>query len=122
MVDPGNIAVLDCPLPINDIDLGGITNDNDMSKYRVHYIDPDGTGSAAKVTVYLHRTKVTNGTVTVTGFCPFQSSPNTALATTTIVPCVQDLAAGTFYSFQVILQVSGSSVLGGSFVGIDFPP
>ena len=36
-----------CPLPVNNVDLSGTTNDNDITKIRVHYKDSDGFGTNA---------------------------------------------------------------------------
>ena len=35
---------LRCPLPLNQVDLSGTTNDNDISKIRVHYLDSMALG------------------------------------------------------------------------------
>ena len=45
------IVSLRCPLPINNIDLSDTTDDNDVSKIRVHYRDSDGFGNNATVYV-----------------------------------------------------------------------
>jgi hypothetical protein len=33
-----------CPLPVNNIEMSGRWNDNDISKFRVNYFDFDGPG------------------------------------------------------------------------------
>jgi hypothetical protein len=44
---PERYIRLTCPLPINNVDLSGKTDDNDMSKARVYYRDGDGYGLQA---------------------------------------------------------------------------
>src|SRR5262245_54365151 len=39
---------LRCPLPVNNIELSSTSNDNDISKFRVHYRDGDGFGIGAQ--------------------------------------------------------------------------
>src|SRR5919109_2844032 len=51
---------LRCPLPVNNIELSGITNDNDITKIRVHYLDNDGLGNRAGMSVQLVRTEVSS--------------------------------------------------------------
>ena len=38
---------LHCPLPINNVDLGTSSNDNDMSSFTVFYNDVDGRATGA---------------------------------------------------------------------------
>jgi hypothetical protein len=48
---------------LNNVDLGGTTDDNDISKFRVHYRDTDGFGTLASVAVKLQRFAVGAGGV-----------------------------------------------------------
>ena len=49
----GQYLQLRCPFPVNNIDLSGTTDDNDLSKMRVHYRDSDAFGDGAGVGVVL---------------------------------------------------------------------
>ena len=116
----GGEALLQCPLPINNIDLSGTTNDNDISKFRTFYRDSDGSGSTVNIVVTLGYTKITvDGLWSITGVCTFSSSPATIDYTNTTKSCVHDVASGVFYFFQVRLNAVGGNA---DFVGIDFPP
>ena len=57
----GAYVHLRCALPLNNVDLGGTTDDNDISKFRVHYRDGDGLGTTARVEVDLKRSVVNVG-------------------------------------------------------------
>ena len=120
----GRSLVLRCPLPVNNIDLSGTTNDNDLSQIRVHYRDTDGTGSGTSVAVALIKTAVptTIGGSQNTTVCSWFSSTDGTGATTTTratKACAHDLAAGAFYHLQVSLQSSQGH--NAQFLGVDFP-
>ena len=124
------IVSLRCPLPINNIDLSGATDDNDVSKIRVHYRDSDGFGYNASVNVGFYRTRsvATSDGFTTDVVCRWQSDVNGTGASTgamTSAACPHDISSGAFYYFRVglVLTKSPSSGLYSvSFVGIDFPP
>jgi hypothetical protein len=117
---------LGCPLPVNAIDLSGATDDNDVSKFRVHYRDPDGFGNGTTLTVDFYRTtRTTTGhqLALVKSWSSDVGGGGATGATTAVVALPQDLATGVFYSFQVmltVLPVPGAPTL--EFAGIDFPP
>jgi hypothetical protein len=121
---PSQSMGLRCPLPLNDIDLSGTTNDNDLSKIRVHYLDTDGFGGVASVVVELVRIAVpaSGGYPETTVVCSWNSnvdgtgSTNAAKATKA---CAHDLAAEAFYHFKVRMSTNGSHAA--SFLGISFP-
>ena len=51
----GASADLVCPVPFNNIELGTTSSDNDMTSFRIHYSDSDGTGDASTVSVSRRR-------------------------------------------------------------------
>jgi hypothetical protein len=113
-------ASLRCPLPVNNIDLGGTSNDNDLSKVRVHYKDSDGAGQRATVSVALFRGVVASAApegVTSGAVCQWNSNTGGSGATggtKATFACPHDLAAEAFYTFQVDLAVQpGISPLNG---------
>lgn len=113
--------VLTCPLPINNIDLGGTSSDNDISKFRVHYKNSNVTG---QVIVHLIRSQVVSTGFTSSAVCGGALPRTGNIPTRTTVQCPHDVAGdGTFYHFEVILQSPISIILGDSlmFLGIDFP-
>lgn len=112
--------VLVCPLPINNIELGGMATDNDISKFRVHFRDPN---PGSQVIARLIKSQVSGGTFISSSVCGGLVSAATTTPTTTTVSCPHDVAgAGTFYHFEVILIGAGtSSIETPSFYGIDFP-
>ena len=117
-VQNGDSAAFICPLPINNIELGGTTDDNDITKFRVHYRDSDGLGTVNSVDVVLIQHRV--GPFVQTGICGATLAPSTTDFTSSTVPCVHDVASGgRFYQFFVRLKSgpAGSA----SFLGIDFP-
>jgi hypothetical protein len=120
----GAYVTLRCPLPLNNVDLGGTTDDNDISKFRVHYRDGDGFGTTARVEVDLKRTAVNAGGLPEgTVVCSWKSNVDGAGATTAAKAtkaCPHDLAAEAFLSFEVRLQtVDGTYPV--DFLGITFP-
>src|SRR5687767_11549401 len=42
-----------CALPLNNVDLGGTTNDNDITSFTVIYLDADGAAAGSLVEVTL---------------------------------------------------------------------
>lgn len=112
--------VLVCPLPINNVELGGTTTDNDISKFRVHFRDPT---PGSQVITRLIKSQVSGGTFISSSVCGGLTSAATTTPTTTIVSCPHDVAgAGAFYHFELILMGAGtSSFETPSFYGIDFP-
>jgi hypothetical protein len=117
-------TVLHCPLPLSNVDLGGATNDNDISKVRVHYRDGDGQGTAASVRVRLWRSVASASQfsgVSNSRLCEWNSNARAATAgTNAMFPCQVDLASGSFYWFEVTLTISEDGGVA-SFIGIDFP-
>ncbi len=115
----GGFAQIMCPLPINHIELGATSTDNDISKFRIHYIDSDALGTASVVKVEFGRyTSVPIGTTVV---CRQELAPATVNATSTIVPCAHDvMSGGMFYAFVVTLKAATTNGYA-YFLGIDFP-
>jgi hypothetical protein len=116
----GASATITCPLPINNVNLGGTDGDNDITKFRVLYRDTDGSGSQAALTVTLFKSKVSNGTLTTTQVCRATLATTSTAFTATTVTCAHDVAGGgTFYSFGVLM--TGLGTREADFTGIDFP-
>jgi len=116
-----SFVALVCPLPLNNIDLGGTTDDNDLSKFRVHYRDGDGVGTAAQVALNLYRiTVTTTETFSRQFICSFFSAPSTTSYTRTTRSCAHDLVFGSFYVFNIEIN-AGQNTGDTEFVGIDFP-
>ncbi|MFO1040058.1 MAG: hypothetical protein U1E45_24715 [Geminicoccaceae bacterium] len=114
----GASADLVCPVPFNNIELGTPSADNDLTSFRIHYSDSDGTGTAAKVSVSFYR--FNNSSFSVRFLCSRNLAPATTALTATTVPCVEDVAtAGTFYAFLVQLTSPPNGIV--TFRGIDFP-
>lgn len=117
-VSSGQYAHLLCPMPINNIELGGEATDNDMSKFRVHYRDSDGMGTASRITVSFYKT--TSSPFSFVGICNRTLATTSTTMTSTVVPCAHDLAAGgAFYGFSVEMVTSPGTTV--EFMGIDFP-
>jgi len=114
-----------CALPLNNIDLGGTTNDNDMSSFTVFYRDADGRDLRVKLFVTLFEVRLSGGEMTATRKCSWNSSEGTGVTTFTSanVPCVVDLAATAFYHFAVDMQFDGTpnNFIEAAFSGIRFP-
>ena len=123
---PDHYLRLTCPLPLNNVDLSGKTDDNDMSKFRVYYSDGDGYGTAATLTLALIRTDIANGVTRFTVVCTWDSNKDvapTSAATTDEIPCVHDLSGNALYYFELRLE-NGSGATGQTivkFMGFDFP-
>jgi hypothetical protein len=117
----GGILVLRCPLPVNNVELSGAGNDNDLSKFRVHYGDGDGFGAGTYVQVTLKKTFVSAGTSQTTSVCTFDSNvagTGAATAVTATKACAHDVTGGEFYFFVVVLHSAGAFA---EFRGVDFP-
>jgi hypothetical protein len=114
---------LHCPWPVNNVDLSGATDDNDLSKMRVHYRDSDGFGAGAAVEVILARTIIdAGGRIRTEAVCFWQSNAYGTGATTAAKAtraCVHDLVAGAFYTLDVLLQSRTGQTA--QFLGVDFP-
>jgi hypothetical protein len=120
----GEGADLICPLPLNNVDLGGTADHNHITSFRVYYQDPDKEGNDALVSVNLLRFKRKNGVLISDTLCSFVSGPAPAVTNIATVPCDVDLAGGgVFYNFVVGLSPGASSGPGPltSIRGIDFP-
>lgn len=120
----GTYVHLRCPLPLNNVDLGGTTDDNDISKFRVHYRDGDGLGTTARVEVDLKRSVVNVGGLPgSTVVCAWKSSVDgtgVTTATKATKACPLDLATEAFYFFEVRLETSDGTYPV-EFLGITFP-
>lgn len=112
---------LACPLPLNNIDLGGTSADNDITKFRAHY-KGSANDFAGRVLVQLIVSGVSNGSFTSSVVCGGNLTPTTINPTETTVACVHDVASdGSFYYFVVTMDnLSGGPQA--QFYGIDFPP
>jgi hypothetical protein len=120
---PDRYVRLRCPLPLNHVDLSGTTNDNDLSKIRVHYRDTDGPGAGSDVLLVLVRTATTGGVAARTDVCRWNSNVDgTGVATPAKATkaCAHDLADGASYHFDVTTRGGGGFVT--QFIGVDFPP
>lgn len=115
-----------CPLPLNNVDLGGTTNDNDMTSFTVIYRDADGAAAGSLVEVTLYQNILASGTVQTTAVCSWNSNTRGTGSTgyaSASMPCALDLAATAFYHFDVRLFTNRppSPEIEASFVGIRFP-
>jgi hypothetical protein len=114
----GTNLIVRCPLPVNSIDLSGTTNDNDISKIRVHYQDPDGFAFGNDIQIQLIKTTPASPALK-TVVCEWRSSVDGTGSTTAASAtkaCPHDVASGSFYHFNVFIY-NGST----KFFGIDFP-
>jgi hypothetical protein len=122
--NPGRVLKLRCALPVNNLDLSGTTNDNDISKIRVHYRDDDGFGALAGVVVEFVGTAANaSGDAENTTVCIWRSNVDGTGATTVAKAtkaCAHDLAAEAFYYFDVVLETNGTN-RNAQFLGITFP-
>jgi hypothetical protein len=115
-----------CPLPLNAIDLGGTSNDNDISNFSVHHMDGDGRGENVDISIDLMELRTVSGAVEGRTRCFWRSSvngPGSTAAAIGNMPCAVDLLGVGFYVFQVV--VKGLSRNDDSreawFTGIRFP-
>jgi hypothetical protein len=122
---PARYIRLSCPLPINNVDLSGKTDDNDMSKLRVYYRDGDGYSTEATLTLSLSRQYVADGRIRYEGVCVWNSDRDgapTSAATTDEIPCVHDLGGEGVYWFDLRLETgTAPGQAGVEFMGFDFP-
>jgi hypothetical protein len=128
---PGGAGIgFPCQLPLNNVDLGGTTNDNDISSFSVYYKDGDGLGTGKRVEVILRSVALQNGAPVSRALCSWSSNTNGTGTTGWAVsnhPCTVDLAATTFYWFEVAVRTFRRVVEGASaseeagFMGIRFP-
>jgi hypothetical protein len=118
---PGTYRVV-CPLPVNNIEMAGRRNDNDISRFRVTYRDTDGLDPAGEVLVFLQRISLAgDGSLTIDFLCDWSSNMDGSDEigyTSDVVPCAHDVSPRSFYVFQVILSRTSADVY---FIGIDFP-
>jgi hypothetical protein len=116
----------DCALPLNNVDLGGTTNDNDITKFTVYYRDADGLNGGVLVQVLLMEAAVANGTPLTRQLCDWNSNrigTGATTFTTSNTTCAVDLAATSFYWFHVLLWTNQPSweQEKAAFMGIRFP-
>jgi hypothetical protein len=115
---PGVYTLL-CPLPVNNIEMSGTSDDNDISSFRVNYDDQDGLGSGGEVSVILNRTVISGGVIRFIPVCRWSSNTDGEPgAMSDVVPCQHDVRSRNFYAFDVVLDRTTAEV---SFFGIDFP-
>ena len=120
----GQYLQLRCPFPVNNVELSGRTDDNDLSKMRVLYRDSDAFGGGAGVQVVLGRSFVNaSGNAQFEAVCFWASNAHGTGATTAAKgtrACVHDLAADSFYHVDVFMGVVAGHTA--QFLGVDFPP
>lgn len=113
---------LRCAWPVNNVDPSGTTNH--LTKLRVHYRDSDAFGGGAEVQVVINKVFANSAGQTRLQTVCFWASNGDGTGTTTTakatLPCIQDLAAGTFYVADVFMAVVGVHTV--QFLGVDFPP
>jgi hypothetical protein len=116
---------LHCALPVNNIDLGGTTNDNDISSFTVFYRDGDGVAPNTFVEVTLYQTMLASGTMQTRAVCSWNSNTSGTSSTGYVgasVPCVHDVAATALYHFGVrMFTTTVTNDIVAAFVGIRFP-
>jgi hypothetical protein len=116
---------LHCALSLNNVDLGGTTNDNDISSFTVFYRDSDGLGTGTSIEVDLHQTTLVAGNIQSVPVCSWRSNTSgngSAGYTSSSAPCVHDMKATAFYHFEVrFLSSTVTQDVVASFVGIRFP-
>jgi hypothetical protein len=122
----GARADLVCPLPLNNIDLGGTTNDNDISSFTVFYADADGRGAGAQLTVAFEQTIILNGQFETKVLCSWDSNVHGSTGSSPNASnrlCAVDLLSNGFYNFRVSMRVTQDfgDVEAVNFVGIRFP-
>jgi hypothetical protein len=67
-------AHVHCALPLNNIDLGGNTNDNDITSFTVFYHDRDGAAPNSFVEIVLFQNKLASGMMQDTVVCSWNSN------------------------------------------------
>jgi hypothetical protein len=114
----GNQAFLLCPVTFNNIDLSGTSNDNDLTKFRVHYRNKGG-----EMRVFLDRVEHFGTTSRSQSVCGaiLPSTTSSVEYTSTVIQCPHDIGSGNnFYSFLVRMDSNFTDSVQ-RFVGIDFP-
>ena len=115
---------LRCAFPVNNVELSGRSDDNDLTRVRVHYRDSDGFGGGAGVQVVLGRSFVTaSGAVQFEAVCSWASNAHGTggvSAAKSSRACTHDLAADSFYHVDVFMGVVDGHTA--EFLGVDFPP
>lgn len=110
-----------CPLPINAYTVSNLTDNNNISTYRVYYRDSDGIGTASEISTRL----VYRDSAGLNGAGNTWSSnvSNSTNNITQLVNLNHGLGFDRLYSFLVIMQRNNSSQ-NPAFSGIDFafPP
>lgn len=117
-VDAVASTTLSCPLSLNNIELGGSSSDNDITKFRIHYHLPFIYN---EMYVNLIKSEVINGKFVSSAVCGGRVPLTTYNPAEYIFSCIHDVAAnGVFYNFGIILKSTypGQTPL---FFGIDFP-
>ncbi|WP_413200555.1 hypothetical protein [Nostoc piscinale] len=114
-------VTLYCPLPINANTISDLTNDNDISTYRVYYRDTDGIGGASEITTRL----VYRDSAGLNGVGSTWSSnvSNMTDNRTQFVNLNHSVGSNRLYSFLVTIQRTNTTQ-NPAFSGIDFafPP
>ena len=117
-----------CPLPLNNIELGGTANDNDMSSFSVLYRDFDGLGERAGLAVAFHRNTVNaQGDLVSLFVCMWESNRNGSTIANfswkrAAVPCTVDLSAVDTYHFTITMQANPDApAFAAAFGSIRFP-
>ncbi len=122
---PGFRGTLFCALPLYGVDLGRKANDgDDMTSFTVYYKDVDGSGTGAGVLVELVESKVVGGQQQTRLVCTWDSNRVAATGPSADQPCALDLAATSFYTFEVSVynDLDGDLlVISAEFYGIRFP-
>ncbi|BAY29439.1 hypothetical protein NIES2107_12820 [Nostoc carneum NIES-2107] len=108
-----------CPWTING-NTSNLTNDNDMSSYRVYYRDTDGISNSSEITTLLAY-RDPNGQAQPAGQVAWSSNTANATANTTqTVQLSHDLGSNRLYYFIVTIRRNSTSQ-NPAFSGIDFP-
>ena len=117
---PGFRGTLYCALPLYGVDLG---RRYDMTSFTVQYKDVDGSGTGAGVLVALVESKAVGGQQQTRLVCKWDSNRVAATGPSADQPCALDLAATSFYTFEVSVynDLDGDPlVISAEFYGIRF--
>ncbi|MCC6558512.1 MAG: hypothetical protein IT372_36710 [Polyangiaceae bacterium] len=113
------LVILHCPLGINQYTVSDDTNDNDITRIRVHYLDSDGRGERADLTVALQQWP---GDLRLSVAPAWVSSESGGARGWTVdnhdIP--HDLQSDSLYSFVVVMYRRSAEDRVG-FAGIEFP-
>lgn len=110
-------VILYCPLPINRHTISDMTNDNDISTYRVYYRDTDGMGTGAEIETRLHY-RDSNGLHAV-GTTWSSNESNMTDNTIRYVNLNHNVGFDRLYFFTVIMRRTNTEQ-DPAFSGIDF--